>query len=163
MATLSTGEGENALIPGPASLNTGVITAMRRLQPGSCTQEIGTLSGKKPRYLCLGLCSQAEELLPNSEEEKEDREGLTCAVCLDVYVCPHVCRPCGHSFCEPCLRTIASKQPTNTPCPLCRTLISHADLNKGERLADVRLPLVLSDAGFDGKLHFEILHERSYS
>ncbi|XP_040053726.2 E3 ubiquitin-protein ligase RNF180 isoform X2 [Gasterosteus aculeatus] len=64
------------------------------------------------------------------EEEGEDSEGLTCAVCLEVYFSPYRCQPCGHVFCEPCLRTIAKNRPTNTPCPLCRTLISHAAFHK---------------------------------
>ncbi|XP_008303563.1 E3 ubiquitin-protein ligase RNF180 [Stegastes partitus] len=66
--------------------------------------------------------------LPDSEEE--DREGLTCAVCLDVYFSPYSCQPCSHVFCEPCLRTLAKNRPTNTPCPLCRTLISHTSFHK---------------------------------
>ncbi|XP_032395306.1 E3 ubiquitin-protein ligase RNF180 isoform X2 [Etheostoma spectabile] len=60
-------------------------------------------------------------------EEEEDREGLTCAVCLELYFSPYSCQPCGHVFCEPCLRTIAKNRPTNTPCPLCRALISHTN------------------------------------
>nr|XP_046230777.1 E3 ubiquitin-protein ligase RNF180 isoform X2 [Scatophagus argus]XP_046230778.1 E3 ubiquitin-protein ligase RNF180 isoform X2 [Scatophagus argus] len=64
------------------------------------------------------------------DEEEEDREGLTCAVCLDVYFSPYSCQPCGHIFCEPCLRTIAKNRPTSTPCPLCRTLISHTNFHK---------------------------------
>ncbi|XP_048876202.1 E3 ubiquitin-protein ligase RNF180-like isoform X2 [Brienomyrus brachyistius] len=54
-----------------------------------------------------------------------DREGLTCAVCLDIYFNPYMCHPCGHVFCEPCLRTLARNCPSSTPCPLCRTPISH--------------------------------------
>lgn len=68
--------------------------------------------------------------LGSEDEEEEDREGLTCAVCLDLYFSPHSCQPCSHVFCEPCLRTIAKNRPTNTPCPLCRTLISHTSLHK---------------------------------
>ncbi|XP_027134455.1 E3 ubiquitin-protein ligase RNF180 isoform X2 [Larimichthys crocea] len=63
------------------------------------------------------------------DSEEEDREGLTCAVCLDVYFSPYSCQPCGHVFCEPCLRTIGKNRPTNAPCPLCRTLISHTDFH----------------------------------
>ncbi|XP_067430023.1 E3 ubiquitin-protein ligase RNF180 [Thunnus thynnus] len=64
------------------------------------------------------------------DSEEEDREGLTCAVCLDVYFSPYSCQPCSHVFCEPCLRTLARNRPTNTPCPLCRTLISHTNFHK---------------------------------
>lgn len=57
--------------------------------------------------------------------DDEERDGYTCAVCLDVYYSPYKCHPCNHVFCEPCLRTLAKNRPSNTPCPLCRTLISH--------------------------------------
>ncbi|TRY97868.1 hypothetical protein DNTS_034115 [Danionella cerebrum] len=57
--------------------------------------------------------------------DDDDREGHTCAVCLDVYYSPYKCHPCCHVFCEPCLRTLAKNRPNNTPCPLCRTPISH--------------------------------------
>ncbi|XP_043077080.1 E3 ubiquitin-protein ligase RNF180 isoform X2 [Puntigrus tetrazona] len=57
--------------------------------------------------------------------DDDEREGYTCAVCLDIYYSPYKCHPCSHVFCEPCLRTLAKNRPSNTPCPLCRTLISH--------------------------------------
>uniref|UniRef100_G3Q1A0 Ring finger protein 180b n=1 Tax=Gasterosteus aculeatus aculeatus TaxID=481459 RepID=G3Q1A0_GASAC len=78
----------------------------------------------------LEQVSDAPQSDSEEEEEGEDSEGLTCAVCLDVYFSPYRCQPCGHVFCEPCLRTIAKNRPTNTPCPLCRTLISHAAFHK---------------------------------
>ncbi|KAM7416039.1 hypothetical protein PAMA_018217 [Pampus argenteus] len=59
-----------------------------------------------------------------------DREGYICAVCLDVYFSPYMCHPCNHIFCEPCLRTLAKNSPTNTPCPLCRTVITHVFFQK---------------------------------
>ncbi|XP_034459191.1 E3 ubiquitin-protein ligase RNF180 isoform X1 [Hippoglossus hippoglossus] len=74
---------------------------------------------------------QAESLSRSLvDSEEEDREGLTCAVCLDVFFSPYSCQPCAHVFCEPCLRTLAKNRHTNTPCPLCRTLISHTDLHE---------------------------------
>ncbi|XP_051267613.1 E3 ubiquitin-protein ligase RNF180 isoform X2 [Dicentrarchus labrax] len=87
---------------------------------------------RRERWL-LSQQEQAESVsgsLLHSEEEEEDREGLTCAVCLDVYFSPYSCQPCGHVFCEPCLRSIAKNRPTNAPCPLCRTLISHTNFHK---------------------------------
>ncbi|XP_059910589.1 neurofilament medium polypeptide [Gadus macrocephalus] len=75
----------------------------------------------------------------NGEEEEEEEEeeggtrnseGLICAVCLDVYFSPYTCHPCTHVFCEPCLRTLAKGSPANTPCPLCRTTITHVFFQK---------------------------------
>ena len=83
--------------------------------------------------MCVRVCLRLQSLgglLTDSEEE--DREGFTCAVCLDLYYCPYSCHPCGHVFCEPCLRTLARSRPGHTPCPLCRTLISHTLFQKGE-------------------------------
>ncbi|XP_067114308.1 E3 ubiquitin-protein ligase RNF180 [Osmerus mordax] len=65
-----------------------------------------------------------------TDSEEGDREGYTCAVCLDVYYSPFSCHPCGHVFCEPCLRTLAKNRPASTPCPLCRTLITHTLFQK---------------------------------
>ncbi|XP_043919795.1 E3 ubiquitin-protein ligase RNF180 [Protopterus annectens] len=69
----------------------------------------------------------------DGEEYTADKDGCVCAVCLDVYFSPYMCYPCHHIFCEPCLRTLAKDSPTNTPCPLCRTVISRvyyqAELN----------------------------------
>ncbi|XP_044148303.1 E3 ubiquitin-protein ligase RNF180 isoform X2 [Bufo gargarizans] len=72
-----------------------------------------------------------------TEEDDElikEKESYTCAVCLDVYFNPYLCYPCRHIFCEPCLRTLARDNPTRTPCPLCRSIITrvhfHSDLSK---------------------------------
>ncbi|KAF0031240.1 hypothetical protein F2P81_015795 [Scophthalmus maximus] len=72
----------------------------------------------------------AERVSASLLDGDEDSERLTCAVCLEVYVRPHSCQPCGHVFCEPCLRTLARNRPANTPCPLCRALISQTDLHQ---------------------------------
>ncbi|XP_063753990.1 E3 ubiquitin-protein ligase RNF180 [Eleginops maclovinus] len=70
----------------------------------------------------------------SSEDDEDlsagDREGFICAVCLDVFFSPYMCHPCNHVFCEPCLRTLAKNSPTNTPCPLCRTIITHVFFQK---------------------------------
>ncbi|XP_054630683.1 E3 ubiquitin-protein ligase RNF180 [Dunckerocampus dactyliophorus] len=66
----------------------------------------------------------------DDEEVVGDKERYICAVCLDVYFSPYTCQPCGHIFCEPCLRTLAKNCPANTPCPLCRTTITHVFFQK---------------------------------
>nr|XP_043868917.1 E3 ubiquitin-protein ligase RNF180 isoform X3 [Solea senegalensis] len=87
---------------------------------------------RKQRRRERWLLSQQQADVDNDgeeEEKEEDRENLTCTVCLDVYFRPHSCEPCGHVFCELCLRTLAKNRHTKTTCPLCRTLISHTDLH----------------------------------
>uniref|UniRef100_A0A1A8LAG2 E3 ubiquitin-protein ligase RNF180 n=1 Tax=Nothobranchius pienaari TaxID=704102 RepID=A0A1A8LAG2_9TELE len=72
-------------------------------------------------------CSSSED---DDAMNTRGREGFICAVCLDVYFSPYMCHPCSHIFCEPCLRTLAKNSPTNTPCPLCRTVITHVFFQK---------------------------------
>ncbi|XP_023564795.1 E3 ubiquitin-protein ligase RNF180 [Octodon degus] len=60
----------------------------------------------------------------DDNEYAEEKDSYICAVCLDVYFNPYMCYPCHHIFCEPCLRTLAKDNPADTPCPLCRTVIS---------------------------------------
>lgn len=57
-----------------------------------------------------------------------------CPVCLDVFYNAYNVRPCGHTFCEPCLRRLAkysqdARKPTS--CPVCRNLIDTCTKNKG--------------------------------
>ncbi|KAJ8286753.1 hypothetical protein GJAV_G00042880 [Gymnothorax javanicus] len=85
---------------------------------------------RRERWIQSHLHEQAQSLVgevtSNEEEDMAaaEREGLTCSVCLDLFFSPHMCQPCGHIFCEPCLRTLARNRPSSTPCPLCRTLIT---------------------------------------
>uniref|UniRef100_A0A3Q3JV74 Importin-11 n=1 Tax=Monopterus albus TaxID=43700 RepID=A0A3Q3JV74_MONAL len=81
-----------------------------------------------------------------------DREGYTCTVCLDVYFSPHMCHPCNHIFCEPCLRTLARSNPTNTPCPLCRTIITHVLFQKGRLMGMKHLPCKAQDMKYVSSL-----------
>ncbi|XP_061116568.1 E3 ubiquitin-protein ligase RNF180 [Conger conger] len=78
--------------------------------------------------------SSTGNVTTSSSEDEDlpagDRDGFICAVCLDVYFSPYMCHPCNHVFCEPCLRTLAKNSPANTPCPLCRTLITHVFFQK---------------------------------
>ncbi len=89
-----------------------------------------------PLPLFLSQSSTGNPSSSSSEDDEDvsagDREGYICAVCLDVYFSPYMCHPCNHIFCEPCLRTLAKNSPTNTPCPLCRTIITHVFFQKGE-------------------------------
>ena len=50
-------------------------------------------------------------------------DDLVCPVCLDLLHEPFQVDPCGHVFCEPCLRRLGQKNPMNCSCPLCRTKI----------------------------------------
>ncbi|XP_037548515.1 E3 ubiquitin-protein ligase RNF180 [Nematolebias whitei] len=84
---------------------------------------------RRERWLqCLD--QQKADGAPPADPAVGDGDGLTCPVCLDVYFSPHACQPCGHVFCEPCLRTLAQNRLTVTPCPLCRTLISNTSFSE---------------------------------
>ncbi|KAG7160581.1 E3 ubiquitin-protein ligase RNF180-like [Homarus americanus] len=69
--------------------------------------------------------STDEELLVSSSRFQvlAEEELTECPVCLDVLYSPLVARPCGHIFCEPCLRRLARPNPTHTLCPMCRQII----------------------------------------
>jgi len=45
-------------------------------------------------------------------------EMLKCGICLDILLDPKIVEPCGHSFCNHCLRLLQTRV-----CPLCRTRI----------------------------------------
>uniref|UniRef100_A0A9J7XWC5 E3 ubiquitin-protein ligase RNF180 n=1 Tax=Cyprinus carpio carpio TaxID=630221 RepID=A0A9J7XWC5_CYPCA len=127
----------------------GLSVASSLLTPtptGECSlfkRERKRLKSLRRRQRRRELCRQSQQQEnvqsstgnPSSSSEDEelpgrDREGYICAVCLDVYFSPYMCHPCSHVFCEPCLRTLAKSCPTNTPCPLCRTTITHVFFQK---------------------------------
>ncbi|XP_068190458.1 E3 ubiquitin-protein ligase RNF180 isoform X2 [Antennarius striatus] len=106
---------------------------MASLAPNSLSKrEKNRLKGfrRKQRKKERWLHSRQKQTESVTVSLDDSREGLTCAICLDIYFSPHSCHPCGHVFCEPCLRTLAKNRHTNTPCPLCRALISDTSLHK---------------------------------
>lgn len=67
---------------------------------------------------------------------------LLCPVCLEMYHLPSTCHPCGHIFCDLCLRRLTAQGSEGVPCPLCRTVISSCEL---DREFDERLILMHPD------------------
>ncbi|KAK6174660.1 hypothetical protein SNE40_017895 [Patella caerulea] len=51
-------------------------------------------------------------------------DNLTCPICLEVYHRPHLVQPCGHIFCDPCLRRLTTRTCAEVPCPMCRIIIT---------------------------------------
>ncbi|XP_026851888.2 E3 ubiquitin-protein ligase RNF180 [Electrophorus electricus] len=90
----------------------------------NCFKSLRRKQRKRERWLQSQLEDKELCVKNNLMSSDEEKEGYTCAVCLDVYYNPYMCQPCSHVFCEPCLRMLARNRPSNTPCPLCRTLIS---------------------------------------
>ncbi|KAK3598877.1 hypothetical protein CHS0354_036180 [Potamilus streckersoni] len=81
---------------------------------------------KPPEGKCRNTSRYAEsfqELLSPRGMFSEIGSTLTCPVCLELYFRPHVCHPCQHIFCEPCLRKLTTKSTESVPCPLCRKVI----------------------------------------
>ncbi|KAK8388241.1 hypothetical protein O3P69_020257 [Scylla paramamosain] len=96
-----------------------------------------------------------------SSSEKDERDvpdNLVCPVCLDILYSPLVTKPCGHIFCEPCLRRMARPNPTNTHCPLCRQIIGQCmpcpelALNVRERFLDL----------YQKRRNFELQHNSQH-
>ena len=74
----------------------------------------------------FNLCTLSyphQELLEGEPELSELADDVICPVCLDLLHEPFQVEPCGHIFCEPCLRRLGQKNPMNCSCPLCRTKI----------------------------------------
>merc|ERR1719341_425174 len=67
--------------------------------------------------------ARLRELLEAEPELNTLPEDVICPVCLDLLHEPFQVEPCGHIFCEPCLRRLGQKNPMNCTCPLCRTKI----------------------------------------
>ena len=51
-----------------------------------------------------------------------------CVICMDIKYLPVRLSPCGHTFCDPCIRNLAAKS-TNIilHCPLCRCEIEDCE------------------------------------
>ena len=64
--------------------------------------------------------ARLRELLEAEPELNTLPEDVICPVCLDLLHEPFQVEPCGHIFCEPCLRRLGQKNPMNCSCPLCR-------------------------------------------
>ena len=62
-----------------------------------------------------------DEEEPTAPEINEDK--YVCAVCLDVFFQPHLCEPCDHIFCAPCLKRLNGSSRSGAICPLCREVI----------------------------------------
>ncbi len=67
-----------------------------------------------------------------SDSEEED-DALLCPVCLDLLYEPVVAEPCGHEFCEPCLRKMVAKSApaVRSRCPKCRQNIAYCERDEG--------------------------------
>ena len=73
-----------------------------------------------------------QEILDAEPELDALDPSLICPVCLDLLHEPFAAVPCKHIFCEPCLRRLASKNPMNTLCPMCRQRIAYCEHKQGK-------------------------------
>ncbi|XP_014913970.1 E3 ubiquitin-protein ligase RNF180-like isoform X1 [Poecilia latipinna] len=134
----SEGEAERQEEAVSSSQGPVVLSSLARIRLSKTDQNRLKSQRRKQRRRERWLQSQLQE-----EEEEEpssparplagedvDRDGLTCAVCLDVFFRPRSCLPCAHVFCEPCLRRLARNRAAHTPCPLCRRLIANTGFHR---------------------------------
>ena len=92
---------------------------------------------QKQRDKTLSQRDKIQELLDGEPELSELCDDLICPVCLDMLHEPFQVDPCGHVFCEPCLRRLGQKNPMNCTCPMCRTKIFFCK-HKKEMAKDIR-------------------------
>ncbi|XP_037122315.1 E3 ubiquitin-protein ligase RNF180 isoform X1 [Syngnathus acus] len=119
----SSAEQEEEIVPGSSLASTSLHRQNKREKNHLKSQR--RKQRRREKWLQKQASNLKDLMLNGEEAEEEDRQGLTCAVCLDIYFRPYSCQPCSHVFCEPCLRKLAKNREENTPCPLCRALISH--------------------------------------
>ena len=65
----------------------------------------------------------------NSEPFSAQSNGeKDCAVCIDLLYNPIKITPCGHIFCEPCVKRLRQTETQrDIPCPLCRQTIESCE------------------------------------
>jgi len=112
-------DSEEEEVPRPARFARTVRRRRRRRQVVKRTRpaRIEAAAAVKTRE------EKLQELLAGEPELSDLPEDLLCPVCLDLLHEPFQVDPCGHIFCEPCLRRLGQKNPMNCSCPLCRTKI----------------------------------------
>ena len=87
------------------------------LAPKATSNRFNTLTVEEPETLKLS-CK------PSSQENIH--EHLICAVCLDYYYKPYQC-PCGHTFCESCLRQLYHNCAGTLKSPICRSPVRYIE------------------------------------
>ena len=89
----------------------------RRRRDGGGSERIGR---REQQSVEQKRDARLRELLEAEPELNTLPEDVICPVCLDLLHEPFQVEPCGHIFCEPCLRRLGQKNPMNCSCPLCR-------------------------------------------
>lgn len=60
-------------------------------------------------------------------EEKPKEPTFTCPICQGAMVSPST-TPCGHIFCDTCIRDVIQKRKKS--CPICRKKISKSKIHR---------------------------------
>lgn len=77
-------------------------------------------------------CKSGKPSDSSDESEFGVQMHVTCAVCWELYLHPMSVKPCGHVFCEPCLRRLSKhSHSSKVHCPLCRELVLFCYPNTG--------------------------------
>lgn len=106
-----------------SSESAGRRSGRQRMQRRRRKRKRDLMLKQKQREKKISQKDKLLELLEAEPELSEVNEDLLCPVCLDILHEPFRVDPCGHVFCEPCLRRLGQKNPMSCTCPLCRTKI----------------------------------------
>lgn len=102
--------------------------------------------GKSNQKSCIDEEITKTKTGSDRQNVQQPTEDLICPVCLEIYFEATACVPCGHIFCEPCLRNLGKRKPTATACPLCRQLILQCLPQAGLRkMVSVKYPHTYND------------------
>lgn len=82
----------------------------------------------------MGGLGSRSSMPENSKQEEELKDMIlshTCPICFELLIppmhSPYILSPCGHNFCESCLKNNEGKYIRNCPC--CRASIKTKALN----------------------------------
>ncbi|XP_060075126.1 uncharacterized protein LOC132554823 isoform X2 [Ylistrum balloti] len=140
--------------PGPSTTEGSEGSQRHKKSSGRFNHKNGHRRGKRNSAASRADHEENEDVDPVFPEEH------TCPICFDLYCHPMRTSPCGHIFCEMCLRRLAKTKPVKTPCPLCRQVIvkCHAEEKFARDLKTQYTGLYKKRQSMERKFHNNSFH-----